>query len=145
MKAVPPIDVTFKDLRIWAEVKIGPLPCSESKNKLILKGISGSFLAGTSTAILGPSGSGKTTLLNFLAARMRTRGMYVNGDLLINGHKLNSIKKLKHRFSYVMQDDILYGNLSVKEQLLSTAQLAGIDNPRQQVEDVINWLGLQKC
>lgn len=145
MGPVPPINISFDDLKVWATIRNGPLPCMGSKNKLILKGISGAFKAGTSTAILGPSGSGKTTLLNFLAARMRTKGMYLSGDLLINGHKVNSIKTIKHRFSYVMQDDILYENLTVKEQLLSTARLAGTSNPVKSVEDTIGWLGLQKC
>ena len=43
--------------------------------RMILKGISGSFAAGTSTAILGPSGSGKTTLLNYLTGRMRSSSL----------------------------------------------------------------------
>ena len=145
MKPAPKIDVSFRDLSIWANIKAGGLFSCKSYNKLILKGIDGDFQAGTSTAILGPSGSGKTTLLNFLAARMRTKGMHVKGGLYVNGRNISSIKELKHRFAYVMQDDILFSELTVKEQLSYTARLAGINNPDQAVDDVMNWLNLKGC
>ena len=115
MKPVPKIDISFRDLHIWANIKSSSLLSCKSYNKLILKGINGDFQSGTSTAILGPSGSGKTTLLNFLTARMRTKGMQVKGDLYLNGRGVKSIKELKHRFAYVMQDDILFSELTVKE------------------------------
>ena len=145
MKPAPKIDISFRDLSIWANVKPNGIFSCKSYNKLILKGIEGDFLSGTSTAILGPSGSGKTTLLNFLAARMRTKGMQVKGDLHVNGRRINSIKELKHRFAYVMQDDILFSELTVKEQLSYTAWLAGINNPDESVSDVMNWLNLKGC
>ena len=91
--------------------------------------MSGEFKAGTATAILGPSGCGKTTLLNFLSARMReSKNLAVQGSLFINGRKENSVKSMKHRFSYVMQDDIMYEDLSPYESILTTAKLAGIKN-----------------
>jgi len=114
-------------------------------NKLILKGITGGFRAGTCTAILGPSGSGKTTLLNYLGARMSSSNLSVSGELLINGNAVKSIELLKHRFSYVMQDDILYEDLTVREQLYSTAQLTGVQNPTEKVNEILKWLNLEKC
>jgi len=118
----------------------------DSYNKLLLDNLSGQFFPGTSTAILGPSGSGKTTLLNFLSARMRTsKTLAVNGKLYINGVKEDSVKTMKHRFSYLMQEDIMYEDLSPYESLIATAKLAGIENPEQKTDEVIKMLGLEKC
>lgn len=118
----------------------------DSYNKLLLDNLSGQFLPGTSTAILGPSGSGKTTLLNFLSARMRTsKTLALNGKLYINGVKEDSVKTMKHRFSYVMQEDIMYEDLSPYESLIATAKLAGIENPEEKTDEVIKMLGLEKC
>ena len=102
----------------------------EKYNKLILENLSGQFKSGTATAILGPSGCGKTTLLNFLSARMReSKNLAVKGSLFINGRKETSVKSMKHRFSYVMQDDIMYEDLTPQESIITTAKLAGISDP----------------
>ena len=108
--------------------------------------MSGEFKAGTSTAIIGPSGSGKTTLLNFICARMKeSPNLAVNGNLYVNGHKIDSIKDLKHRFGYVMQFDVMYQDFTPKEQFLDTAQLAGVQDPQKSTQDVVEWFNLQKC
>ena len=115
-------------------------------NKLILKDLSGEFKAGTSTAIIGPSGSGKTTLLNFICARMKeSPSLAVNGNLYVNGHKVDSIKEMKHRFGYVMQFDVMYDDFTPREQFYDTARLAGVADPNESTENVIDWFNLQKC
>ena len=115
MKALPQIDLKFENLSIWVNTNhFGIFSCKKA-NKLILNSLSGEFKAGTSTAILGPSGSGKTTLLNFLSSRMRSKNIHKNGKLFINGQEIDSLTKIKHRFGYVMQDDILFEDLSVYE------------------------------
>lgn len=115
-------------------------------NKLILDNLSGTFEPGTATAILGPSGSGKTSLLNVLASRMReSPNIELKGDILINQKKVVSIRKLKHRISYVLQDDILWEDLTVYEQLVFTAKLAGVSGVKKKVNQLIQWLNLEKC
>ena len=146
LSPVPPITLSFKDVYIWAKMTSGKT-CSKKKyNKLILDRMSGQFKAGTSTAILGPSGCGKTTLLNFICARMKeSKNLAVSGELFINGRKLNSIKEMKHRFSYVMQHDVMFEDFTAQELLTYSAKLAGIHNVESKVKEVIRWLSLQKC
>lgn len=52
---------------------------------------------------------------------------------------------MKHRFSYVMQEDIMYEDLTPLESLLTTAKVAGIENPEQRTDEIIKMLGLEKC
>ena len=145
MTSVPEVNISFRGLKMWANMSKGLPFCSKNYNKMILKNINGDFKAGTSTAILGPSGSGKTTFLNFIASRMTSGNLEVEGELFINGNKIKSIKEMKHRFSYVMQEDVLFSDLSVYEILISTARLAGLPKPQEAVDEVIKWLNLEGC
>ena len=74
-----------------------------------------------------------------------SKTLALTGQLFINGVKEESVKSMKHRFSYVMQEDIMYEDLSPYESLITTAKLAGIDNPDQRTEEIIKMLGLEKC
>jgi len=45
----------------------------------------------------------------------------VTGDITLNGEKMN--KSMKRKIAYVMQQDIFFEHLTVKEQLTYTARL----------------------
>lgn len=132
------VRMQFNDVIVWTGEKI-------RSSSLIIKGISGVFKEGTSTAILGPSGSGKTTLLNFLAGRKSSSTLQSSGSLEINGRKVDSVKDLKHLFGYVGQDDILYEEFTPREQFMYSAKLSAVPNPEAKVKEVIKLLGLEKC
>ncbi|EDO41448.1 predicted protein [Nematostella vectensis] len=110
----------------------------------ILKTINGKVRPGEMLALMGPSGSGKTTLLNVLAGRMAKDA----GDVLINGKHMN--KKLKKRIGYVMQEDIFFSHLTLKETLTYSAMLRLPDTlskaqKLQKVDEIVKILDLSKC
>lgn len=91
---------------------------------------SSSFTLSTSP----PPGAGKTTLLNTLAGYTTP----ASGRITVNQRKLN--KKTKRKISYVLQADIFFPNLTLRETLrVSVTQcVAG----RQEELRCSHWQGL---
>eukprot|EP00005_Dracoamoeba_jomungandri_P002507 CAMPEP_0174254988 /NCGR_PEP_ID=MMETSP0439-20130205/4318_1 /TAXON_ID=0 /ORGANISM="Stereomyxa ramosa, Strain Chinc5" /LENGTH=591 /DNA_ID=CAMNT_0015336919 /DNA_START=239 /DNA_END=2011 /DNA_ORIENTATION=- len=130
------------------------LPCFNTvpQRKYILKDLNGYFPAGQVTAIIGPSGAGKTTLLNAIAGRV-SKGK-LKGKILINGKSRKQIgeKKLSALAAYIMQDDILIGNLTARESLVFSAalrrpfsEMLHYKSNNNKVQAIIEELGLDKC
>ncbi|XP_062992311.1 broad substrate specificity ATP-binding cassette transporter ABCG2-like [Elgaria multicarinata webbii] len=96
-------------------------------------------------AILGPTGSGKSSLLDILATRKDPKGL--SGDILING--VNLPTHFKCISGYVVQDDIVMGTLTVRENLMFSAALRlpltmDYQEKRERVEQIIMELDLSK-
>jgi ABC-type lipoprotein export system ATPase subunit len=68
---------------------------------------------------MGASGGGKTTLIDILAGRKNVGT--VEGKILINGEKRKS--SFKRITGYVLQDDVMMGTLTVREQITYSAML----------------------
>lgn len=122
-----------------------PLPCFKKQYKRILYDINGIFKPGMN-AILGPTGCGKSSLLDILADRKDRHGL--EGEVLMDGKAQG--KSFKYQVGYVVQDDILSGTLTVRENLLFSANLRlskKISSQRKEeiVQQVIIQLGLEKC
>ena len=73
---------------------------------------------------MGQSGAGKSSLLSILTGRItkRTNGFTLEGQVLMNGQKYDSMKFAKCA-AYVRQDDILLGTLTVEETFQFQARL----------------------
>lgn len=122
---------------------------SESKEKMIsrtlIDNISGQIQSGQVVALMGPSGCGKTTLLNILSGR----ALYgVTGDVWINDQRYE--KSMKHKFAYVLQEDLFFEALTIKQQLTYTALLRlpktmSRKDKLAQVNGIIGQLRLDKC
>ncbi|XP_049428959.1 broad substrate specificity ATP-binding cassette transporter ABCG2b [Epinephelus fuscoguttatus] len=115
--------------------------------KHILNDVSGIMRPGMN-AIMGATGSGKTSLLDVIAGRKDPAGLK-EGRVMVDGKVVTS--ELRLSSAYVVQDDILMGTLSVRENLLFSANLRL--NPREhttvdknsRVDAIIQDLGLTDC
>uniref|UniRef100_A0A8R1XXH4 ABC transporter domain-containing protein n=1 Tax=Onchocerca volvulus TaxID=6282 RepID=A0A8R1XXH4_ONCVO len=118
------------------------------KTKTILNEVSGYAMPGTILAIMGSSGTGKTVLLNALTMNVSS-DVEVKGKILVNGEQLSSTDM--HCISrYVHQNDLFIGTLTVREQLIYSAELqmghsvSKVDRLKR-VEEVLKELGLKRC
>lgn len=129
-----------------------PIPRSVSnllkKKKVvpILNNVSGKVPSGSIIAIMGPTGSGKTTLLNVLARRTKKN---VTGEILVNGETIPG-NRFKRRMAYVLQEDIFFPHLTVRETVTYAAYLKlpkklSMKEKRQRVDDILAEFGLQRC
>jgi len=89
-----------------------------AEGETILEEISLDFPANATTVIMGPSGSGKSTLLKTAA------GLIVpdTGDVHVLGVDVNraaerEVDRLRSRNGFVFQDDALWQNLSLRQNL----------------------------
>lgn len=101
--------------------------------------------SGKLIGIMGGSGVGKSTLLSLLS------GIYKpgSGTVLINGYDLNSTEGREHLkgvIGFVPQDDLLYEELTVFQNLLFNARMClhnlGEAGIRMEVDKILNDLDL---
>ncbi|KAL4182814.1 hypothetical protein AMTRI_Chr11g95030 [Amborella trichopoda] len=134
-----PISLKFTDVKYQVGKNGG-------EEKYILHGVTGSAQPGEVLALMGPSGGGKTTLLNLLSGRVEKnvpRGTITYNDLPYS-------KSLKRRIGFVLQDDIVFSHLTVKETLTYAALLRlprtlSKQQKEERAMDVIMKLGLERC
>uniref|UniRef100_UPI0037E8C6E3 broad substrate specificity ATP-binding cassette transporter ABCG2b n=1 Tax=Semicossyphus pulcher TaxID=241346 RepID=UPI0037E8C6E3 len=137
--------VTFSNLHY--NVQETRLCCKRGPVKYILKDVSGIMRPGMN-AIMGATGSGKTSLLDVIAGRKNPAGLK-QGQVLVDGKVVTS--ELRLSSAYVVQDDILMGTLSVRENLLFSANLRlnpkhhSASDKNSRVDAIIQDLGLTDC
>ena len=112
MAPPPKVLLSFKDVTYR-------VPVGRGQEKGILFGVSGMFKPGSLAAIMGPSGCGKSTLLDILAAQ-KDFGT-ITGDIRVNGKPRSRL--FRRVSAYVLQSDVLYLDLTVRETLFFTCEL----------------------
>uniref|UniRef100_A0A8C1SUG6 ATP-binding cassette, sub-family G (WHITE), member 2c n=1 Tax=Cyprinus carpio TaxID=7962 RepID=A0A8C1SUG6_CYPCA len=99
-------------------------------------------------AIMGPTGSGKTSLLDVIAGRKDPKGLK-SGQVLVDNTTVTSDLRLCS--AYVVQNDVLMGTLTVRENLAFSANLRlsrkeySSADKKMRVDSVIQELGLKDC
>ncbi|KAF2724916.1 hypothetical protein K431DRAFT_281389 [Polychaeton citri CBS 116435] len=88
------------------------------KGKKILQGVTGSMPRGSCWGIMGGSGAGKSTFMNNLMGKTTNTG----GTIKINGWSKN-MSRYKKLIGYVPQDDIVFPELTVRENILHSARV----------------------
>lgn len=119
----------------------------EPEKRTILNDITAEVPAGRLVAVMGPTGCGKTSLINALAGRLQAGGM-LEGEILVNEKPRE--KSFMAIVAYVMQDDVLFPNLTVYETFEFAARMRlpkKIPNKvkAKLVDGIINELGLSKA
>ncbi|KAM6346628.1 broad substrate specificity ATP-binding cassette transporter ABCG2 isoform 2-T2 [Podargus strigoides] len=136
--------LTFHNICYHVKLKTGFLCCQKTAHKEVLRDVNGVMRPGLN-AILGPTGSGKSSLLDILAARKDPHGL--SGDILINGAPQPA--NFKCTSGYVVQDDVVMGTLTVRENLRFSAALRLPKSVKEQeknerINQIIKELGLSK-
>nr|XP_033815296.1 broad substrate specificity ATP-binding cassette transporter ABCG2 isoform X2 [Geotrypetes seraphini] len=136
--------MSFHNICYKVKVRTGSCCCRKTTEREILSDINGIMRPGIN-AILGPTGSGKSSLLDILAARKDPYGL--SGEVLIDGAPQPA--NFKCMSGYVVQDDVVMGTLTVRENLQFSAALRLPMTVRQKEKDarinqVIKELGLTK-
>lgn len=111
----------------------------------ILQPISFDVKAGESIAIVGASGSGKSTLLSLLAGLDEVS----SGEIFLHDaalHKLDEEQRAQVRgahVGFIFQSFMLVQSLTALENVMLPAEIAGLDNPLQLAEDLMQKVGLE--
>ncbi|KAJ5384071.1 Aminoacyl-tRNA synthetase class 1a anticodon-binding [Penicillium concentricum] len=107
----------------WQGLTVTVKDRETKRSRDLLNDISGDVQHGELVALMGPSGCGKTTLLNVLARRTASAGAKVLGETYVNDAEVDS-RTFQRVTSYVEQEDVLIGSLTVRETLKFAADLS---------------------
>ena len=110
-----------------------------------LRGVSLELPAGQFTAVMGPSGSGKSTLMHLLAGLDTP----TSGSVSVAGQDITTMKdreltrlRRKH-IGFVFQSFNLLPTLSAEENIVLPLAIAGKRPPAQEVDALIERVGLE--
>jgi heme exporter protein A len=115
----------------------------EYGERVALAGVSAELAAGESMVVLGPNGAGKTTLLRILATLLRPSG----GSVRVLGCELpDEAWKLRGRIGYLGHEQLLYRDLSGRENLAFQASLHGIggEAAARRIEQLLEAVALER-
>eukprot|EP00038_Savillea_parva_P023719 m.42158 g.42158 ORF g.42158 m.42158 type:complete len:775 (-) comp6234_c0_seq1:102-2426(-) len=123
----------------WEDVCLDVAHPKTKEVKPILTDITGCAPTGEVLAIIGSSGAGKTTLLNLLGGWLIDTGhTTVTGEILANGVR-RDLNEFSSYTATVLQSDLFFPELTVKETISFSATLRlPNDMPQQQKDDRVN-------
>ncbi|CAG8602588.1 3916_t:CDS:2 [Ambispora gerdemannii] len=127
----------------WKDLSYEITNSKTKKRQKIIENMYGVIEAGEVLGVLGPSGSGKSTLLDVLAGRKDKK--LVSGEICLNGKP----GQPKHLSTYVMQEHVMNGVLTVRESIQFAADLCfpksySAADRRARVQQIITEFGLDR-
>jgi ABC-2 type transport system ATP-binding protein len=94
---------------------------------------------GEIVGFLGPNGAGKSTTMKILTSYLQPdEGEAIVNDLNVKSHSLESKKKI----GYLPEGNPLYYDQYVREYLDFIADVHGVKNKKQKIEETIHMVGL---
>ncbi|MBS1822766.1 MAG: ATP-binding cassette domain-containing protein [Acidobacteria bacterium] len=129
-----------------AGVEFAKVSYTADDGHIVLRDVSFSVEAGTTTALLGRSGSGKTTLLRTVNGLVRP----TSGEVMVGGcavtaiHDVESKSALRRGIGYVIQETGLFPHMTVERNAAMALELAGRSMPEceRRAREVIELAGL---
>ena len=129
----------------WSDVSY-TVSVGKDETKTLLTNMNGSVHSGDLLAVMGGSGAGKSTLLSILTGRVGEGT--IGGQITLGGMPRNP-DTWPREYSFVEQDDLLHGELTVSETLMFAAEFrmpsSSFAVKKQRVDEVIMDLGLNGC
>jgi len=124
-----------------AEVTLRNIHKSYGKTKVI-HGVDLDIPQGEFVVFVGPSGCGKSTLLRMIAGLEEI----TDGDLSIDGKRVNDATPPQRGIAMVFQSYALYPHMTVFENMAFGLRIAGVKGSqlKQRVEDVASMLQLDE-
>lgn len=108
---------------------------------LAVKDISLQVKRGEIFGFLGPNGSGKTTTIRMLCGLLKPDGGY---GTCVNYNVITESALIKQHIGYIPQHFSLYKQLTVYENILFMAEIYGVLDRKNKVEQIIEQLNLTK-
>lgn len=95
---------------------------------------------GEIVGFLGPNGAGKSTTMKIITGYLQQ----TSGDAFVCGMNVkNDPLEIKKRIGYLPEANALYYDMYVKEYLAFVAEVHKIQNPKSNIQHVIDTVGLQ--
>ncbi len=96
---------------------------------------------GQIVGFLGPNGAGKSTTLKMMMGLIRPS----DGSILIDGKDPQEQEvALKKQIGYLAENNPLYTDMYVREYLAFIGNIHQLKNLDERIQEVIEWVGLQK-
>ena len=111
------------------------------QQKEVVRDLSLSVEEGEIFGFLGHNGAGKTTTISMLITLLDPTG----GDAWINGYNIRSESiKVRESIGYLPELVNLYGDLTVRENLLFFGKLSGLPDPKSSVDTTLKMLNFSQ-
>ena len=92
--------------------------------------------------IMGPSGSGKSSLLNWLTGTLPS-GFSANGEVWLNGEKINNLPAHLRHIGVLYQDALLFSHLSVSGNIAFAMPKGNKKQRLEKIELALEQVGLK--